>query len=66
MFSMAARRIPLSLVGLLQYIAPTFQFLLGVFVYGEPFTEARMVGFGLVWTALILYWVEGWWERRGE
>jgi chloramphenicol-sensitive protein RarD len=64
MFSMAARRIPLSLVGLLQYIAPTFQFLLGVFVYGEPFTEARMVGFGLVWTALLLYWGEGWWVRR--
>jgi chloramphenicol-sensitive protein RarD len=66
MFSMAARRIPLSLVGILQYIAPTFQFLLGVFVYGEPFTEARMVGFGLVWTALILYWGEGWWVRRGK
>lgn len=65
MFSMAARRIPLSLVGILQYIAPTFQFLLGVLVYGEPFTQARMVGFGLVWTALFLYWGEGWWVRRG-
>jgi chloramphenicol-sensitive protein RarD len=66
MFSMAARRIPLSLVGILQYIAPTFQFLLGVLVYGEPFTQARMVGFGLVWTALLLYWGEGWWVRRGK
>jgi len=64
MFSMAARRIPLSLVGLLQYIAPTLQLLLGVFVYGEPFSRARQIGFGLVWTALILYWAEGWWVGR--
>jgi chloramphenicol-sensitive protein RarD len=64
MFAIAARRIPLSQVGLLQYIAPTIAFFLGVFVYGESFSEERMVGFSLVWLALILYWGEGWWVKR--
>lgn len=59
LFAAAARRIPLSLVGILQYIAPTLQFLLGVWVYGEPFTSAQFVGFGLVWTALAIFGVEG-------
>ncbi|MGD8455040.1 MAG: EamA family transporter RarD [Anaerolineales bacterium] len=64
MFAIAARRIPLSQVGLLQYIAPTIAFFLGVFVYGESFSEEQMVGFSLVWLALILYWGEGWWVKR--
>jgi chloramphenicol-sensitive protein RarD len=59
LFSSAARRIPLSLIGILQYIAPTLQFLLGVFVYSEPFTTAKFIGFGIVWIALIIYGVEG-------
>lgn len=59
LFSSAAKRIPLSLIGILQYIAPTLQFLLGVMVYGEPFTMAKFIGFGIVWVALILYGVEG-------
>jgi chloramphenicol-sensitive protein RarD len=66
MFSMAARRIPLSMVGLLQYIAPTLAFFLGVFVYGEPFTHERLVGFSLVWAALVLYWGERWWVGSKE
>jgi chloramphenicol-sensitive protein RarD len=64
LFSMAARRIPLSMVGLLQYIAPSIQLVLGIFVYHEPFNRARLIGFSLVWAALILYWGEGWWSRR--
>jgi chloramphenicol-sensitive protein RarD len=59
MFGAAARSIDLSLLGILQYIAPTCQFLLGVLVYGEPFTLVRLVGFSLIWAALILFWVEG-------
>ncbi|GAB4448463.1 MAG: EamA family transporter RarD [Anaerolineae bacterium] len=59
LFGAAARRIPLSLVGILQYIAPTLQFLLGVFLYHEPFTASRLVGFSLIWAALVLYTVEG-------
>jgi chloramphenicol-sensitive protein RarD len=59
LFSSAARRIPLSLIGILQYIAPTLQFLLGVLVYKEPFTTTKFIGFGIVWAALIIYGVEG-------
>jgi len=59
LFSSAARRIPLSLVGILQYIAPTLQLILGVFLYREPFSSVQLVGFGMVWVALIIYGVEG-------
>jgi chloramphenicol-sensitive protein RarD len=62
MFGAAARRIPLSLLGLLQYIAPTLQLLLGVWLYHEPFGGARLVGFMLIWAALVLYSVEGLWR----
>lgn len=66
MFASAARRIPLSLVGILQYIAPTLQFLLGVLVYREPFTHAQFIGFGIVWIALILFGVEGFLASRAQ
>jgi hypothetical protein len=46
-------------VGVLQYIAPTLQFPLGVLVYGEQFTQAQLIGFGLVWTALVIFGIEG-------
>ncbi len=58
MFASAAQRIPLSLVGIFQYIAPTLQFLLGVLVYGEPFSHRRLVGFALVWVALLIFALE--------
>jgi len=58
-FGAAVRRIPLSLLGLLQYIAPTGQFLIGVLVYGEPFDQTRLIGFGLIWIALVIIWIEG-------
>jgi chloramphenicol-sensitive protein RarD len=54
-FTAAARRLAYSTVGMLQFIAPTLQFLLAVAVYGEPFTWAHGVAFGCIWTALILY-----------
>jgi chloramphenicol-sensitive protein RarD len=63
MFGMAARSIPLTLVGLLQYIAPTCQFLLGVLAYGEPFSHDRLIGFSIIWLALMFYWLEGWLRR---
>lgn len=59
LFGMAARRIPLSMVGFLQYIAPTGQFLLGVLAYHEPFPPARLVGFSIIWAALAVYTLEG-------
>ncbi len=66
LFASAARRIPLSLVGILQYIAPTLQFLLGVLVYHEPFDQAHFIGFGIVWAALIFFGVEGFLAHRAQ
>jgi chloramphenicol-sensitive protein RarD len=59
MFSSAAQRIPLSMVGILQYITPTMQFLIGVLVYREPFNRSHLIGFCIVWFALIMFWAEG-------
>ena len=55
LFGAAARRIPLTTLGTLQYLAPTLQFLLGVAVYGEVMPTARWIGFGLVWVALVVF-----------
>jgi len=55
LFAAAVRTVPLSVIGILQYIGPTLQFLLGVFVYGEPFSRTQLVGFSIVWTALAVY-----------
>lgn len=66
MFASAAKQIPLTIVGLLQYIAPTIQFLIGVFLYKEPFDQAHLIGFAIVWVALIIFAVEGYFARRME
>jgi chloramphenicol-sensitive protein RarD len=62
-FAGAARRIPLSQVGFLQYITPTMQFLIGVVLFHEPFSVSRLIGFSLVWFALALLALESLWER---
>lgn len=64
MFGSAARLVPLWTMGLLQYIAPTCQFLLGVGVFHEPFTSERLIGFSLIWLALLLFSTERWWVKR--
>ena len=64
MFASAAKQIPLTVIGLLQYIAPTLQFLIGVFIYQEPFDQAHLIGFGIVWVALIIFWVENFIAHR--
>jgi chloramphenicol-sensitive protein RarD len=64
LFATAARSIPLYMVGILQYIAPTCQFLLGVFLYHEPFTQIQLIGFSLIWVALAIYTLEGLLVRR--
>jgi len=66
LFSSAARRIELSLLGVLQYIAPTIQFLIGLLVYHEPFTRDRFIGFCIVWSALAVYAAEGYLSRRSQ
>jgi chloramphenicol-sensitive protein RarD len=64
MFAAGVRRIPLSLVGMLQYINPTLQITIGVMLYKEPFTRIQLVGFGLVWSALVLFAIEGFITHR--
>ena len=67
MFATAARRLPLSLLGLMQYVVPTMQLLLGVWLYHEPFGAGRLIGFALIWSGLALYSAEGAlrsWRRR--
>jgi chloramphenicol-sensitive protein RarD len=58
LFAAAARRIPLSTVGLLQYLTPSMQLAIGVFVYGEPMPPARLAGFAIVWVALAVFTVD--------
>lgn len=58
LFASGARRIPMTTLGLLQYIAPTTQFVLGVWLYHEPFQPSRLVGFALIWAALAVYSLE--------
>ena len=60
----AVRRIPFSMVGLMQYIAPTLQLLCGVLVFGEPFGSERMIGFALIWLALALFATDGFVRSR--
>lgn len=64
MFASAARSIPLWVVGLLQYIAPTLQFLIGIFIYKEPFSHNQLIGFGIVWAALIFFVLENYFANR--
>lgn len=66
MFASAAKQIPLTVVGLLQYIAPTLQFLIGVFLYKEPFDVAHLIGFSIVWVALIIFAVESYISNRSN
>jgi chloramphenicol-sensitive protein RarD len=63
LFASGARKIPLSVLGLLQYIGPTIQLSLGIFLFHEAFTAARLAGFALIWSALALYAAEGMLKR---
>lgn len=58
LFAAGVRKVTLSLVGLLQYVAPTLQFSIGVFVFKETFNQTRLIGFIIVWIALIVYTFE--------
>jgi chloramphenicol-sensitive protein RarD len=64
MFVSAARRIPLTMIGIMHYITPSCQFLLGVFLYREAFDSTRALGFGIVWVGLLIFAVEGYWTYR--
>lgn len=64
LFAQGARLIQLSTVGLLQYIAPSVQFAIGVFVYAEPLPPERLWAFGLIWMALVVYSADSIWTAR--
>jgi len=63
-FAAAARRVPLSILGLLQYLTPVLQFLLGVLLYDEPMPASRLAGFTLIWAALALLTFDSLRNRR--
>ncbi|HWQ11227.1 MAG TPA: EamA family transporter RarD [Roseiflexaceae bacterium] len=59
LFAVGARRIQLTTLGIIQYMAPTLQFAIGVLLYGEPLSPQRLAGFVLIWIALAIYTLEG-------
>jgi len=63
-FAYGVKRIPLSLVGILQYIAPSLGLLLGVFFFREPFDTAKAIGFAAIWTGLLLFIGDSVWRSR--
>jgi chloramphenicol-sensitive protein RarD len=64
LFSYGARRLRLATLGLLQYIAPSVQFLLGLLVYHEPFDTARLHACLLIWAGLLIYTADSFWTQR--
>lgn len=64
LFAAGARQISLTTLGLLQYIGPTIQLAIGLWIFHEPFSAKRLMGFALIWAALALYSAEGWWRSR--
>ncbi|RYZ72210.1 MAG: EamA family transporter RarD [Lysobacteraceae bacterium] len=63
-FSYAVRRVPYSVVGFMQYIAPTLQLLIGVLVFNEVFDRDRAIGFGFIWVGLAIFAADGVWRSR--
>ena len=66
LFAGAATRVSLTTIGLLQYLTPTMQFLIGILIYMEPLPPARLIGFSFVWTALLVFWLEGYLAGRSR
>ncbi|CAG9621128.1 EamA family transporter RarD [Sutcliffiella rhizosphaerae] len=65
LFASGAKRIPLSMVGLLQYFAPTIKLILGVYLFNEPFTSIHLIAFACIWSALVIYTLSlTRWKRR--
>ena len=63
-FTQGARRLPLTTIGFLQYLAPTIAFLLALFAFDEPFDRARLVAFACIWSAVALYMGGAFWVNR--
>lgn len=66
LFSTAVRQIPMTMIGILQYIAPTLQLATGVLFYHEPFSNSQLIGFGGVWAGLVVFGIDGLVARRNN
>lgn len=66
LFASAAKRIPLSIIGILQYIAPTIQFLIGILVFHEAFTIRQFIGYCFVWIALLIFGADSFRKYRKQ
>jgi chloramphenicol-sensitive protein RarD len=66
LFASAVRRVPLTIIGIIQYLSPTISFVIGVFLLGEPFSRHQFIGFGFVWSAIALFTIDGLRSRRGH
>lgn len=64
LFGAGVRRVPLTVVGVLQYIQPTLQLVIGVVVFGEAFPADKVIGYACIWAALVLFSAEGLWALR--
>jgi chloramphenicol-sensitive protein RarD len=64
LFAASANRISLTLLGILHYIAPSMTFLLAVLVYDEPFARQQLISFLFIWSAIVLFTIEGWHQQR--
>jgi chloramphenicol-sensitive protein RarD len=60
LFAAGARRMSMTTLGIVQYLGPTIQFVIGIWVFDEPFSAARLVGFACIWLALVIYTLDGW------
>ncbi|WP_298814566.1 EamA family transporter RarD [uncultured Roseibium sp.] len=63
-FSSAARRLPLFMLGLMQYMAPSMHFLMAVYVWGEPLDPTKLMAFALIWVALVVFTFDSWHRYR--
>ena len=64
LFASAVRSIPLSMIGVSQYVSPTLQLIIGVLFYHEPLTRGQMIGFSGVWAGLIIFGLDVWLSRK--
>ncbi|MEP3427547.1 MAG: EamA family transporter RarD [Roseibium sp.] len=63
-FSAAARRLPLFMLGLMQYMAPSMHFLMAVYLWGEPLDQNKLIAFLMIWAALLVFTIDSWWRYK--
>ncbi|MEP4766764.1 MAG: EamA family transporter RarD [Roseibium sp.] len=63
-FSAAARRLPLFMLGLMQYMAPSMHFLMAVYIWGEPLDQNKLIAFLMIWAALLVFTIDSWWRYK--